>query len=155
MTIGRLRILAPENLTPFSTAGHASTHELPLSDSHRTPQPPTMPETPNMTPLFVLRFLKTSLAVPGRKSVRRRIRSGLKIEGLEARIALAISASNPYEIAYVGDVGADGTGPTDAYLADGANPITRLVMKQQLTHPRRRRAWSETRPIKRMQTSHG
>ena len=95
MTIGRLRILAPENLTPFSTAGHASTHELPLSDSHRTPQPPTMPETPNMTPLFVLRFLKTSLAVPGRKSVRRRIRSGLKIEGLEARIALAITQAIP------------------------------------------------------------
>jgi hypothetical protein len=43
--------------------------------------------------------------------------------GLEPRIALADETHVAYEIAYLGDLGADYTGPIEVYLADGSNPI--------------------------------
>src|SRR5262249_50051446 len=43
---------------------------------------------------------------------------------LESRIALSEEATLGYEIAYIGDIGADYMGPTKVYLADGSNPIT-------------------------------
>jgi hypothetical protein len=46
------------------------------------------------------------------------------VAGLEPRVVLAGEASSAFEIAYIGDVGADYTGPTRVYLADGSNPIT-------------------------------
>ena len=42
---------------------------------------------------------------------------------LEARVALAQESNPGYEIAYIGDLGADYTGPTMVYVADGSNPI--------------------------------
>ncbi len=78
-----------------------------------------------MSPLSVLRSLKSSLARPRpQNAARRRARSGLTVEALEARIALAADASDPFEIAYIGHVGADDMGPTDVYLAGGSNPIS-------------------------------
>ena len=44
--------------------------------------------------------------------------------GLEPRIALAVETTVAYEIAYIGDLGADYTGPMMVYVADGSNPIT-------------------------------
>ena len=44
--------------------------------------------------------------------------------GLEPRIALSGTTETAYEIAYLGDVGADYTGPTLVYVAGGTNPIS-------------------------------
>ena len=44
--------------------------------------------------------------------------------GLEPRIALSETTYTAYEIAYLGDLGSNYTGPVRVYLADGSNPIT-------------------------------
>ncbi len=78
-----------------------------------------------MAPLSIIRFLQNSVSRPRHpKAKRRPLRCRPSTEGLEARLALAITASGPYEIAYVGGVGADGTGPSDVLLASGSNPIS-------------------------------
>ena len=52
----------------------------------------------------------------GRRPVRR---AGPTVESLESRLAMA----SGFEIAYIGNVGADYKGPTQVYLAAGENPI--------------------------------
>ena len=78
-----------------------------------------------MSPLSVLRSLKAGLACRRPQDTRRRsVRFGPTMDGLEARIALSSQATDPFEIAYIGDVGANYMGPTNVYLAGGSNPIT-------------------------------
>jgi len=50
---------------------------------------------------------------------RRGRRAALSLEPLESRFVLA----SGFEIAYIGDLGADFKGPTKVYLAGGTNPI--------------------------------
>ena len=54
---------------------------------------------------------------------------------LEPRIALADESHSAYEIAYVGDVGSDFTGPVLVYLAKGSNPIDAAEWASYLPPP--------------------
>ncbi len=69
--------------------------------------------------LFKLR--SDSRPVSGARRVRKRFQPDAM--ALEPRIALADESHSAYEIAYVGDVGSDFTGPVLVYLAGGSNPI--------------------------------
>ena len=56
---------------------------------------------------------------PTRRTSDARRRATLRVESLESRLALA-----GFEIAYLGNIGADFKGPTQVYLAGGTNPMT-------------------------------
>ncbi|MFM8984809.1 MAG: hypothetical protein ACKONH_01875, partial [Planctomycetia bacterium] len=68
--------------------------------------------------LSLLSRLVNATRTSARKEHSRR-RPTLRVESLEHRLALA-----GFEIAYLGNVGADYTGPTQVYLAGGTNPMT-------------------------------
>ncbi|MGB8852404.1 MAG: hypothetical protein WCC69_02415 [Pirellulales bacterium] len=68
--------------------------------------------------IHLLRAKSTSTGVDHRR--RRSRRAALSVEPLESRLAL----TGGFEIAYLGNLGADYKGPTQVYLAGGTNPMT-------------------------------
>lgn len=70
---------------------------------------------------LLYRFLRAKKHSACPDNDRRRRRSAVPtVESLESRFAMA----NGFEIAYIGDLGADYKGPTKVYLADGTNAMT-------------------------------
>lgn len=72
-----------------------------------------------MRSMFLRLLTGTSRAARPARPRRRGRRAPPSIEPLERRFALAA-----FEIAYLGNLGADYTGPTQVYLAAGTNPMT-------------------------------
>ena len=70
-----------------------------------------------MLSLLLSRFLSARKSSAGIDHERRR--AALAVEALESRLVMAGS----FEIAYLGNLGADYKGPTQVYLAGGTNPI--------------------------------
>ena len=85
------------------------------------------PIDPSENRLFVQSFvalLRQCRRVAGRQTCRKRFRRFQPDSPrLEPRIAPSGEGHTAYEIAYLGDLGANYTGPIEAYLAGGSNPI--------------------------------
>jgi len=69
---------------------------------------------------LLTRFLGVRRHASGIATGRRRRRAVLQMEALEPRLALTAA----FEIAFLGNLGEDFTGPTQVYLSGGTNPMT-------------------------------
>ena len=69
---------------------------------------------------LLTRFLGVGRHASGIATGRRRRRAVLQMESLEPRLALTAA----FEIAFLGNLGEDFTGPTQVYLSGGTNPMT-------------------------------
>lgn len=69
---------------------------------------------------LLTRFLGVGRHASGITTGRRRRRAVLQMEALEPRLALTAA----FEIAFLGNLGEDFTGPTQVYLSGGTNPMT-------------------------------